>query len=295
MTTPAADPAEPAVVERLLRALERAEGPLSAGQLRQDLPGPSRPTPDQIVQILEDQVAEGRVHRFAPYRGQPRYWTRDLDHYCRAAIRKALARRPTTSPDLLRSLKAPLKGVTPERLRQILNELVQAGEVTKLPTFVRARTQMFSTGPPDPRDYVEDALREIYKKLEKAGVPRARVDEAALALLRPAPAAETAAVPPRPEPPPRPADDVDRQILDRMVGLVPDAARGALVSLRDLRQAVAAQVPGAAFDAAVLRLADGGRVALHRHDFPAGLSQEDRVGMVPDGRGGYYIGIALRA
>ena len=65
--------------------------------------------------------------------------------------------------------------------------------------------------------------------------------------------------------------------------------------LRDLRRSMDFQnVDKSAFDQAVLRLADQGKVALHRHDFPAGLSTEDRAELVTDATGDFYVGIALR-
>ena len=80
-----------------------------------------------------------------------------------------------------------------------------------------------------------------------------------------------------------------------MVEVVPAAVNGALVSLRDLRRSMDFQnVDKSTFDQAVLRLADQGKVALHRHDFPVGLSPEDRAELVTDATGDFYVGIALR-
>jgi hypothetical protein len=77
-----------------------------------------------------------------------------------------------------------------------------------------------------------------------------------------------------------------------MVQIKPAAAGGALVSLRELRRSVAVQ--GKNFDRAVLHLAEEGRVALHHHDYPGSLTEEERNEMVSDDRGTYYIGVSLR-
>src|SRR5205823_4239405 len=150
-----------------------------------------------------------------------------------------------------------------------------------------------STRPPDPRDYLEDALKLIYRNLDEEGVSRAEVDAAARAMFELTPAA-----PAEPKPAPAPVSlgpepreaDLGQAILD-MMKIEPAAANGALVSLRDLRRRMDFQVTDkGAFNAAVLRLADEGRISLHRHDYPASLSAEEQAELVPDGRGSYYIG-----
>ncbi len=90
-------------------------------------------------------------------------------------------------------------------------------------------------------------------------------------------------------------ESLESRILERMVEVVPAAANGALVSLRDLWDAMQFQVPDkSSFDRAVLRLAEQGRVALHRHDLPGDLRDEERADFVPGGNGVFYVGIAVR-
>ena len=90
-------------------------------------------------------------------------------------------------------------------------------------------------------------------------------------------------------------ESLESRILERMVEVVPAAANGALVSLRDLWDAMQVQVPDkSSFDRAVLRLAEHGRVALHRHDLPGELRDEERAELVPGGNGVFYVGIAVR-
>ncbi|MBV8315616.1 MAG: hypothetical protein JOZ53_11820, partial [Planctomycetaceae bacterium] len=165
MTTNHATTAEPEIVESLLEALERAEEPVTVSQLRKGLSGPSKRSEEQIGRVLEGLVARGRAYRFAPYRSKaPRYWVHDLDHYARTAMLRRLGRRPIKAAELINGLKSPLKGCAPGRLRKILDELIRTGQAHKLPTFVRGRSQYFSARPPDPRDYLNDALDEISKK-----------------------------------------------------------------------------------------------------------------------------------
>ncbi len=284
--------ADSALVEVLLKALEQAEEPVTASKLQKDLAGPFKRSAEQIGQVLEELVAQGRVHRFAPYRVKaPRYWIHDGEHYARTAILRSLARQPLTAPALIRGLQAALKGgCSPERLRKILDEMQQDGQAHKLPKYVRSRTQYFSARPPDPRDYLNDALAEIYNRLEKVGISREQVNAAALELLQPEPAPS----PPRAESG-LPDEEIDQIVLDGVRQLTPNEAGRALVSLRELRRSLESRLPDKSrFDDAVLRLAEQERVDLHRHDFPSSLSEDERLGMVPDGRGSYFIGLALR-
>src|SRR5207249_9990683 len=123
---------------------------------------PYRPSSDRLGPLLEDLVAAGRLHRFEPYKSKsPRYWTHALDHYARDVILRLLTERPRPRTELLRNLKSPLKGCSDERLRQVLRGLEDEGQVRELPKFVRSTAaKRLSTRPPDPRDYLEDALKD---------------------------------------------------------------------------------------------------------------------------------------
>lgn len=85
-------------------------------------------------------------------------------------------------------------------------------------------------------------------------------------------------------------------LVAEMMRIDPAAGRGALVGFRELRRAF--PLRGAAgkdcFDVAVMRYAQAGVVSLHRHDRPAGLSQDQRDEFVFDGVETYYVGCALR-
>jgi hypothetical protein len=278
-----ADDADPIVVELLLKALERSDEPLSASQLQKGLTGPYRRPPDRIEKLLEQLVADGRIHPFPPFRGKRRYWSREFDLYARTRLLKLLEKRSCTRSDLKTGMSSVLKGRPPAKLRELLDDLRADGRAHQLPSFVGSRTERFSARTADPQDYLRAALKSIYEKLAKEGVSRAQVDEAALRMLQPA-------VPAGPSP-----EGIERQIVEAMIRIEPKAASGALVSIRDLRRAMRGQVPAQDdFDRAVLRLADQGRVALHRHDYPSSLNAEQRADLIPDGQGSYYIGVALR-
>ena len=76
--------------------------------------------------------------------------------------------------------------------------------------------------------------------------------------------------------------------LDREFG-----DHGAAVSIPKLREALGAKDKDS-FDRAVLDSASRGVIDLHRHDYPAGLSPQEKEGMILDkSTGQFYIGAAL--
>ena len=89
--------------------------------------------------------------------------------------------------------------------------------------------------------------------------------------------------------------DLERLILERMLRLYPSAVNGAPVLLSQLRQALRSEISDKdVFDRTIMRLAEHGRVAAHRHDYAGGLSQEDLAALVSDGQGNYFIAVTLR-
>jgi len=99
----------------------------------------------------------------------------------------------------------------------------------------------------------------------------------------------------------KPNVNTDETIIREMVAAKDSARSGGLVSISDLR--AASSLKGEAFDKAVLDLAEKGVIALHRHDAPLHLSEEQRNAMVREkvsGKGtqetgyDYYIGAAFR-
>jgi hypothetical protein len=121
------------IVEVLIRALDREDAPLSANQLRSKLAGPYKLKVEQLGQILEEEAASGKIHRFSPYRSKfPRYWTRDPDQYARAMVMKVLEKRSQPQSELLRGLKTSLVGYSQDRLRHVIQELKADGQIREL-------------------------------------------------------------------------------------------------------------------------------------------------------------------
>ena len=275
-------------IEVINKALAQAPRPLTAKQLRTSLTGPFRLEEEKLTGLLDEQVAAGRAYRFAPTGGSqlPRYWTRKPEEWAQQTLLRVLAQQPHTRAEALARAKSALAGFSKERQQQLLAALVREGQVYELPFVVGGRAKLYSALPADARDYLDDAINKISKKLS---VPRSELLRVARAL------AEAEEPPPQPAPADLPSDP-NEAVLARMVQIKLAAAQGGLVPLNELWHSLKdAGWDKASFDRTVLSLADNYRVALQRHNFPASLREEERAELVIDELGNHYVGIALRS
>jgi hypothetical protein len=83
------------------------------------------------------------------------------------------------------------------------------------------------------------------------------------------------------------ATDLDRQIVLDQLGSLERETPGGLHSFRRLRPVTGLEPE--AFDRAVLALATDRRIVIHHHDYPAGLTSEERGWYVRDGST-WYVG-----
>ncbi len=279
-THPLADPSiEIAVVAK---ALTEAAEPVTVQQLRDRLTGPFKLPADKLALLLEELVSGGTIYRFAPKAPskQPRYWSRSFEDYARETMLDLLEQRPRTQAELLKRLKAKLKGYDERRQIELLKRLRQEKLVKVLPPFLGGRTTRFGRQPPDPCDYVQDAIKKIGKKL---GLPADEVLYAARTL----PVTQLKK--------PLSQKDMSEKLLAQIMRIKLAAAQGELVPLDQLWRSL--QNEGwdkASFDRTVLRLAEENRVSLQRHNFPFRLGDQERAQLVADEWNNYYIGIALR-
>lgn len=81
-------------------------------------------------------------------------------------------------------------------------------------------------------------------------------------------------------------------ILSKLRELESREPPGSLLSVRTLRGLCA--LSKTRFDAGVLRLSAQKLVVLHHHDFPGGLSDDERALLVSDAHGTHYVGIAIK-
>lgn len=297
---PAGTDAELAEIVR--KTLDRSEQPLTLSQLRSQLTGPFRRSPDELGRVLEMLVAQGAVFELPKYRGSARYWTRDLDAYARQVFVETLAGKPLTRAELKAKTKIRLRDLSESRQARIFEDLLRERVIHKLPRFVGATADRFSAVTADPMHYVEDALRKVCNTLAAVGLSEGEVYAAARKVVGSHDAQQQPVHPAREEmpdapqiPSAEPRPNLQELLLERMVEIEPAARQGAMVYVPELRRALDFQPAASAeFDEAVWALVRQGRVALHKHGHPAGLPADERGALITDERGNHYHGISLR-
>ena len=263
--------------------LEFLEGcpAVAAGKMRTTLKLPV----NLIQPALEELVDKGRVHVWQPGKA-PYYCLLEPRHAALDVILKALDEGPLTEKELIGWVRKKLPGYQAKHLREHISH---SDKIFEHPRHGKVKMQ-YGLEPPEPGPYLSKAVREIFSVHELLApfhVPLEAIHDALgreLGLKH-----ETRALTrdrPRSEGTSREAEPL---ILEGIIRLQPPGQRRALVSIRELRRSVG--LARSVFDKAVLSLALQGKVALHHHDFPAGLAPDERDELVRDEQGTYYVGI----
>jgi hypothetical protein len=278
--------------EPVVEAVQRADAPHTANELRRRLVLPIKMPEAELSQILEEAARHGKVHSIPPAtaKGKPRYWSRDALTFGQREILRTIREK---GPQSESAIKRVAKGLNEAQIRQALEAALAAGELWRHPPVGKSKRELFSVTPPSPEPYLREVggdLVRVVGELRAAGVPQEHLRRALLQIVE-ATGISFGSIAAR-QPPPDSARPVSVDLVALMRRIEPGADRGALVGARDLRRAAKLEKPS--FDREVLELARQGRLSLHRHDFPASLSQVERDELVTDGTGTFYVGMALR-
>lgn len=258
----------------VLRALEQSSQPINITRLAKAIPKSTLKAKKDLPELLQQMVKAGQIRSHEARSSV--YWLPSLEDQASTRILEALSAGPMTQTDLKNKLRSSLIGWPQPKRDEMLALLVKEKRVYEVAPLTGKAKLLSARAELTPQGYIKLALELAVTKLKPLGFTAGQVLTAAQDLIRQELAAD--------KPPVQ---------LERMIQLKLAAANGALVSLSELRRSLVAEIPGkTVFDQAVLRLAKSGRVALHHHDYPNSLSQEERDAMVSDERGNYFIGIS---
>ncbi|MGE0131264.1 MAG: hypothetical protein AB7U82_24550 [Blastocatellales bacterium] len=268
--------------EFVLRALQQSSQPLTVTKLEKAIPQSALKSKKDLPELLKQMVKADQI-RCHKARSSV-YWLPNLEDQASDKILEALSEVPLTQADLENKLRSQLIGWPPARRKEMFARLIKEKRVYKVSPLAGKALLLSARAELTPQDYIKLALHLAAAKLEPLGFTVEHVFAATQNLLQQRPTADK---------PPVPPPSFDQTVLERMIQLKLAAVNGALVSLTELRRSLAAEIPEKSpFDRAVLRLAEQGIVMLHRHDYPSGLSQQERDALVSDERENYFIGIS---
>jgi hypothetical protein len=277
----------PEAVACALRALRESAQPLTVAKLAKAIPKSALKSKKDLPELLKQMVKAGQIRSHKARSSV--YWLPGLEEQASERILEALSEIPLTQTDLKSKLRSLLIGWPQTRRDEMLARLIKEKRVYIVPPLTGKAALLSARDEATPQDYVRLALQLAVDRLKTRGLTVEQVLTVAREVLQPAPAS------PAISPSSHDAADLERLILERILRLYPSAVNGAPVQLSQLRQALRSEISDKdVFDRTIMRLAEHGRVAAHRHDYAGGLSQEDLAALVSDGQGNYFIAVTLR-
>ena len=255
----------------------------------------------EVGKLLDDEYHVGRAFRYpSGAKGVERYWARDEKQLLRDAALEAAA-EPQPLPALLKALKGVVNGTDNGFAEAVVRDLIGEDRLYEHPPKTKKGGPLFARVPPRPptpplelpkaRKELDKLAKSAAKLLTSAGVSA----DTLLAALRHLLAGKEDEEERKDESPAAAPDAGDGPELDEhILRAVAHAGPGSVLSLADLRRQMPAESRGPAFDVAVLRLADAGRVQVFQDSDPFQFPEEERAGFVTDARGHTYTNIGKR-
>jgi hypothetical protein len=289
--------------EAVRKVFEAAEHPLTLSQAKKAYQGPKL-MQTEWPKLVEDQLLmSGQLFKCTPYKSKaPRYWAYDEEQKVRDAAETLLGQEALARSTLIKAIQKELPSVSSEStLEGFLESMLRDGALHEGPG--RGKGKAVALSPTAFVRFAPKTLESLSRDLKKAEGLGVNVDQFLL-LLREHLQPQV----PSAEPPASPLDngfspqgeldhlgELEELILKGMRDLEPAVSTGASVLIRDLRRNMPHEYQQhETFDVAVIRLAEQGRVVLHRHDQPSFLTDQERDELVRDEAGTYFTAIAHR-
>lgn len=276
----------------ILELVRQAPEPVSASDVKKQLKLPFKLSPVEITAILEECAQEGRIHPIPAKTAKsgPRYWNRDALEFARRCVLQLLEKK---GPQADSAVRRAVKWLEPDQSQQLIKGLTDSRLLYVHPPVGTSKKIVYGSHPPSPEPYlkkISSQLSDVVERLKAADVPVVELRRALVQMVESAGVPFGAVAGDHGDGKPQQAAAGD--LIALMKQIEPGAERGALVTARDLRRV--ASLDKAGFDSLALELARNGKLVLHRHDFASSLSPVERDELITDGRGTYYVGLALR-
>ena len=165
----------------ILRVLASALEPLTVSKIRVALPASHRSrTLEELNECLRGQVAANVLQQYPKYRSQQdRFWDRPMPVHVAAVLRETLQEAPLSWSELRRKLPA----YALPHAETVLAEQVSQGLLYRHPPASKRSGERFGAQPPNPREYVQAELSDLFLRLEPLGFTQSQLRASALELL----------------------------------------------------------------------------------------------------------------
>lgn len=277
---------------RVRRAVELAKAPISLKALAKQ----TRVPDVELKAILAADLEKRMIYRWPEVRGQQRFWGGSPDAMVRERILAVGSECAVPASALAAQVKKRMPAYPVKLIAAAVQQLLRDKELRKYRSFGRGGPLLGREG--HIRAYAAAARHAIAAILDTLSAAGARPEDlsscheltvAGQANL----AADTlSSAPPREDGAAVPDSSVGTAILNAMARIEP--SHTAPVSLLELRAALP-HVTKQTLDQAALALRTQRRIFLSQHDFPQGLSPEERASLIDGQDGAFYVAITLRS
>jgi hypothetical protein len=271
--------------ELILKVLSRNRFGLPPNKIHRELPPSYRSSAKQIAARLDKLIAEGRIQVWRPPPGKsqkppaPIYSLELLEPLLAGDILELLKNQPLKLAEIKRNFPAHIN----KYLLTFLDPLIRSRKVKWHPPLKGKRLGLQE---PNPADFLSAEIKRLFEKGEKIGFQVEAILQAVQAYASPSSSKKPLALT---------AEETENVIFKAMTTLKPAAAQGALVYIPDLREALHSTFPDKpSFDQAILHLARLEKVQLQSHSLPAELTEEQRLAMIDNQRGSYFMAVGIR-
>lgn len=155
------------------QALQQFEGPQTTAKILRKVPKASRPKEDFANEVLLREVAEGRLWQYPETRKKPQFWNQPVADFAKVSLMRKLQGPPVTRAEALKALpKGTFGDLSKFAQDELLDELIQAGQVFEWPAIAGSRNKKGKSSPlvscqkPDPADLEREAAERAAAQRE---------------------------------------------------------------------------------------------------------------------------------
>lgn len=270
----------------VLKILLRNPFGLPASRIAKALPPAYRKVGRQLPAYLEALLLKGLVNSWQPPPGKTK--SQPAPIYSIEPLSLVVSNHVVESLSLKALTPADIKTLFPSHIKThfvvFFEPLLKDQTVKWHPPLGRKR--LLSLKDPDPRDFLAPEIKRLFEKGRRLGFPDAAISQAVQG--QPKPESDKLL-------PPLSMREIESVVFKAMGALKPSASQGALVYIPDLRQALLKTFPDKdTFDRAILELAKFERVQLQSHSLPDMLTEEQKMAMIDNRRGSYFMALGIR-